>query len=96
MHRKTSEPTGLYKDAAPEPAIQKIRDTPISNGTFTTELNRSSNPNRFVSCTVQETGTKYGAHGNGLSERYCLASGYGEFIGRLQNHCAGEVALRCV
>ena len=46
-------------------------------------------------CTnrVTFTGTDTGTNGKGTSEEYCLASGFAEFMERLQNNILGRAAL---
>jgi ribosomal protein S12 methylthiotransferase accessory factor len=75
-----------YKDAKPEKTIQNIRDILIDNQIFTIEKYWINNLNTFYSCRVEIDGLGLGTNGKGLTEKYALASAYGEFMERIQNH----------
>lgn len=75
-----------YKDASPENTINHIRNILTKHKIFTTEENWISNMERLFSCSVKLEGLNVVTNGKGLTKKYALASAYGEFMERLQNH----------
>ena len=59
-----------------------------------TEMRWTSHPfEGLCSNRVTIAGTNIGTNGKDTSEQYCLASGYAEFMERLQNNILGSTAL---
>lgn len=73
------------KDAAPIQTIERIRSILSELGLLTIEhWNESGIPGIF-SVRIVIAGTNIGTNGKGATEALALASGYGEFMERLQN-----------
>lgn len=83
---KTVEERLHYKDASPEITVKRIKSILDEIGL---EVNEEWNePESIIGTyTVRVTikGTNVGANGKGVSKDYARASGYAEFIERLQN-----------
>lgn len=79
-----SQNSGKFKDAAPDDTIRKIRNIISDLGLLVTEKWFES-VNGIYSVLLQSVSTRFTTNGKGTSQQYALASGYGEFIERLQN-----------
>jgi ribosomal protein S12 methylthiotransferase accessory factor len=73
-----------FKATNPERTIQKARTILHDCGIFTIE-HWVHNPNLPLSVRVQIHNLPIGTNGKGRTYPYALASGYGEFLERLQN-----------
>lgn len=73
-----------YKDAHPMDTVNRIKDIlRLHNIETVEEWNDSYVPNCY-SLRVNIVGTKIGTNGKGVTKEFALASGYGEFMERLQ------------
>lgn len=79
-----SQNSGKLKDAAPDDTIRKIRNIISDLGLLVTEKWFES-VNGIYSVLLQSVSTRFTTNGKGTSQQYALASGYGEFMERLQN-----------
>lgn len=75
---------GKLKDARPVDTIQRIREIISDMDILLTEKWFES-VNGIFSVMLQSVQTRFSTNGKGTSQQYALASGYGEFIERLQN-----------
>lgn len=73
------------KDAAPIETVSKIRNILSEIGILTMERWIDSGMASIYSVRVSIAGTDIGTNGKGATEELALASGYGEFMERLQN-----------
>jgi ribosomal protein S12 methylthiotransferase accessory factor len=73
-----------FKDARPIDTISKIRNILRGLGIMTIETWNESNVDDCYSVRIAIAGTKYGTNGKGATVEYALASGYAEFMERLQ------------
>jgi ribosomal protein S12 methylthiotransferase accessory factor len=78
-----------YKEAPPSDTVNKIRNILFELGIMTQETNISNGV--FYSCRINLANDKldvlnFGTNGKGSTYEYALASGYAEFMERLQNH----------
>ena len=81
-----------YKTCPPEETIVRIKKILQNNGLETTAL---CSDNHFSSCRITLTtngleNLGIGTNGKGRNKEYSLASGYGEFMERLQNRILFE------
>lgn len=76
--------SGKLKDAMPVETIQRIRSILSDMGIIVTEKWFES-VNGIYSVLLQSIATRLTSNGKGTSQQYALASGYGEFMERLQN-----------
>ena len=79
-----SQNSGKLKDAMPVDTIQRIRSILSDMGIIVTEKWFES-VNGIYSVLLQSIATRLTSNGKGTSQQYALASGYGEFMERLQN-----------
>lgn len=88
-----SEPYSKHKDRDPKDTVDGIVDMLEQVG-LDTEVRWTSHPfEGLCSNRVTIAGTNIGTNGKSTSEEYCLASGYAEFMERLQNNILGSTAL---
>ena len=82
-----------HKDRDPQGTVDNIVEMLEQVG-LDTEMRWTSHPfEGLCSNRVTIAGTNIGTNGKGTSEQYCLASGYAEFMERLQNNILGSTAL---
>ena len=82
-----------HKDRDPKSTINGIVDM-LEQADLHTKVRWTSHPfEGLCSNRVTIVGTNIGTNGKGTSEQYCLASGYAEFMERLQNNILGSTAL---
>ena len=82
-----------HKDRDPKSTIDGIVDM-LEQADLHTKVRWTSHPfEGLCSNRVTIVGTNIGTNGKGTSEQYCLASGYAEFMERLQNNILGSTAL---
>ncbi|MBQ9000573.1 MAG: YcaO-like family protein [Eggerthellaceae bacterium] len=87
------EPYSKHKDRDPRGTVDGIVEMLEQIG-LDTEMRWTSHPfEGLCSNRVTIAGTNVGTNGKGTSEQYCLASGYAEFMERLQNNILGSTAL---
>lgn len=81
-----------FKDRRPEDTIAKARSILHDLGVLTKE--EWNNPLKsFYSVYLSISGTGFATNGKGVSPEYALASAYGEFMERLQNHMLMRYAV---
>lgn len=73
-----------YKDARPIDTVNRIKAILNEFGVDTVEDWAESNVPNCYSLRVNIAGTKVGTNGKGVTKEFALASGYGEFMERLQ------------
>lgn len=82
-----------HKDRDPRGTVDGIVEM-LEQAGLDTEMRWTSHPfEGLCSNRVTIAGTNIGTNGKGTSEQYCLASGYAEFMERLQNNILGSTAL---
>ena len=82
-----------HKDRDPQGTVEGIVEM-LEQAGLDTEVRWTSHPfEGLCSNRVTIAGTNIGTNGKGTSEQYCLASGYAEFMERLQNNILGNTAL---
>lgn len=82
-----------HKDRDPQDTVNGIVAM-LEQAGIRTEVRWTSHPfEGLCSNRVTFTGTDTGTNGKGTSEEYCLASGYAEFMERLQNNILGRTSL---
>lgn len=82
-----------HKDRDPQGTVEGIVEM-LEQAGLDTEVRWTSHPfEGLCSNRVTIAGTNIGTNGKGTSEQYCLASGYAEFMERLQNNILGSTAL---
>ena len=87
------EPYSKHKDRDPLDTVDGIVEM-LEQAGLDTEMRWTSHPfEGLCSNRVTIAGTNIGTNGKGTSEQYCLASGYAEFMERLQNNILGSTAL---
>lgn len=74
----------VYKDARPMDTVNRIKSILADNGIETTVIWSESNVPNCYSLRVNIEGTLVGTNGKGVTKEFALASGYGEFMERLQ------------
>lgn len=74
----------VYKDARPMDTVNKIKSILADSGIETTVIWSESNVPNCYSLRVNIEGTLVGTNGKGVTKEFALASGYGEFMERLQ------------
>lgn len=74
----------VYKDARPMDTVERIRGILDECGIKTTVIWSESDVPNCYSLRVNIEGTKVGTNGKGVTKDFALASGYGEFMERLQ------------
>ena len=78
-----------HKDRDPQGTVEVIVGM-LEQAGLDTEMRWTSHPfEGLCSNRVTIAGTNIGTNGKGTSEQYCLASGYAEFMERLQNNILG-------
>lgn len=85
---------GVYKAAAPEDTIQRIRDLLKAHGLFVIESHWQIVRGHWASVQLQIPQTGFYANGKGINPEFALASGYAELVERLQ--FLNELAIRVV
>lgn len=90
MTKTTYKRTKEYKTEAPYRTINKIRNILYDLDIFVEELHDNHSLTGTASCRVfiaedKITNLDIGTNGKGMNARYSLASGYAEFMERLQN-----------
>ena len=79
-----------HKDRDPQGTVDGIVEM-LEQAGLDTEMRWTSHPfEGLCSNRVTIAGTNTGTNGKGASEQYCLASGYAEFMKRLQNNILGS------
>lgn len=73
-----------FKDARPIETVDRIKGILKKYGIETVEQWGQSNVPNCYSLRVTIAGTKIGTNGKGVNKEFALASGYGEFMERLQ------------
>ena len=73
-----------FKDARPVDTVNRIKEILKKYGVETVETWGESNVPNCYSVRVTIAGTKIGTNGKGVNKEFALASGYGEFMERLQ------------
>lgn len=73
-----------YKDARPIDTVKRIKEILKSYDVETEEEWAQSDVPNCYSLRVNIAGTKIGTNGKGVTREFALASGYGEFMERLQ------------
>ena len=73
-----------YKDARPVDTVKRIKEILSKYGVETEERWVQSDVPNCYSLRVTIAGTKIGTNGKGVTKEFALASGYGEFMERLQ------------
>ena len=73
-----------YKDARPSDTVKRIKEILEKYGVETVEEWGESKVPNCYSLRVNIAGTKVGTNGKGVTKEFALASGYGEFMERLQ------------
>ena len=82
-----------HKDRDPQGTVDGIVAM-LEQAGLDTEMRWTSHPfEGLCSNRVTIAETNIGTNGKGTSEQYCLASGYAEFMERLQNNILGSTAL---
>ena len=82
-----------HKDRDPKSTVNGIVNM-LEQAGLHTEVRWTSHPfEGLCSNRVTIAGTNIGTNGKGTSEQYCLASGYAEFMERLQNNILGRTSL---
>ena len=84
-----------YKACTPEETVERIKRSLQENGMETEETWIESGVNSICSVRIHLKGTPIGQNGKGTDRAYALASGYAEFLERLQTgylfpECAKE------
>lgn len=74
----------VYKDARPMDTVERIKGILDEYGIKTTVTWSESEVPNCYSLRVNIEGTKVGTNGKGVTKEFALASGYGEFMERLQ------------
>lgn len=73
-----------YKDALPRETVERIRGILAAHGIDTEESAVPSGVKNCCSMRVSVKGVEFGANGKGMTEEYSRASGYAEFMERMQ------------
>ena len=73
-----------FKDALPEATVARIRDILAAHGIDAVESALPSGVRHCHSMRLSVRNTAFGANGKGMTEAYSRASGYAEFMERLQ------------
>ncbi len=73
-----------FKDRLPSDTIAKIQSLLASHGIDTTEASIPSGVRHCCSMRVAVKDVEFGANGKGMTDEYSRASGYAEFMERLQ------------
>ncbi len=93
MSNAMKELYSKHKDRDPQGTVDGIVEM-LEQAGLDTEVRWTSHPfEGLCSNRVTIAGTNIGTNGKGTSEQYCLASGYAEFMERLQNIILGSTAL---
>lgn len=74
----------VYKDARPMDTVERIKGILDEYGIRTVVTWGESNVPNCYSLRVNIEGTRVGTNGKGVTKEFALASGYGEFMERLQ------------
>lgn len=75
---------GVYKAAAPEATIARIRALLQYCGLFVIERQWQLRPGHWASVQLQIPGSGFSVNGKGIDPKFALASAYGELMERLQ------------
>ena len=93
MSNAMKELYSKHKDRDPQGTVDGIVEM-LEQAGLDTEVRWTSHPSEgLCSNRVTIAGTNIGTNDKGTSEEYCLASGYAEFMERLQNNILGNTAL---
>ena len=74
-----------FKEAQPLATVNRIRSALFDAGIFTVEKWSDSGINGCYSTRIEIAGTSIGQNGKGVTREFALASGYAEFMERLQS-----------
>ena len=83
-----------YKDNSPMQTVNKIKSILAEYGIETEEKWRQTNVPYCYAISVVEKETGFSVNGKGLTPEFTLASGYGEFMERLQLGFVGKRAVQ--
>lgn len=83
-----------YKDSSPVQTVNKIKCILDSYGIETEEIWLETNVPYCYALSVVEKNTGFRVNGKGLTREFALASGYGEFMERLQLGFVGKRAVQ--
>ncbi len=75
---------GVYKAAAPQDTIDRIRRLLLQAGIFVIERHWNIVRGHWASVSLEIPGTGFSVNGKGIDPQFALASGYGELMERLQ------------
>lgn len=87
-------PDAQYKDEHPLNTVSKIKNILKNFGIETNERVVNAGVPYCFSCRISVKGTTFGVNGKGLTEEFALASGYGEFMERIQLGLVGSSQLQ--
>lgn len=83
-----------FKDESPTKTVEKIQALLLSYGIETVEEWSESGVRNCFSCRVTVKGTSFGANGKGINKEFARASGYAEFMERMQSGFLAKRTIR--